>query len=146
MHIKEINIKNRVYFHNIIKPKKLETKNIFIYMKNYKDLVIYFTRCDGSKSVRILSLDYNKLMGAIEEHEGKKYLIACPCILNKVLDKIKDIIGIEKFDDTNILIDTDDKLPDYITLKNFVIIMTSVVNDDGKFYLQLFLEKALCDG
>ena len=117
MHIKEINIKNRVYnyFHNIIKPKKLKTKNIFIYMKNYKDLVIYFTRCDGSKSVRILSLHYNNLMGAIEEHEGKKYLIACPCILNKVLDKIKDIIGIEKFDDTNILIDTDDKLPDYIT-------------------------------
>ena len=76
----------------------------------------------------------------------KKYLIACPCRLNKILDKIKDIIGIEKFDDTNILIDTDDKLPDYITLKNLVIIMTSVINDNGKFYLQLFLEKALCDG
>ena len=84
-------------------------------------------------------------MGAIEEHEGKKYLIACPCILNKVLKKIKDIIGIEKFDDTNILIDTNDKLSDYITSKNFLIIMTSVVNDDGKFYLQLFLERALCD-
>ena len=30
MHVKEINIKNRVYnyFDNIIKPKKLETKNI----------------------------------------------------------------------------------------------------------------------
>ena len=75
----------------------------------------------------------------------KTYLINCPCILNKVLDKIKDIVGIEKFEDTNILIDTDDKLPDYITSKKFVIIMTSVVNDDGKFYLQLFLEKALCD-
>ena len=72
-------------------------------------------------------------------------MIACPCVLNEVLDKIKDIIGIEKFDDTNILIDTDDKLPHYITLKNFVIIMTSVVNDDHEFYLQLFLEKALYD-
>ena len=42
-------------------------------------------------------------------------------ILDKVLDKIKKIIGIEKFDDTNILIETDDKLPDGITLKNVVI-------------------------
>ena len=73
MHIKEINIKNRVYncFDNIIKPKKLATKNILIDKKNYKDLVIYFTRCDGDKSVRILCLNYNKLMEAIEEHEGK---------------------------------------------------------------------------
>ena len=43
-------------------------------MKNYKDLVIYFTRCDGGKSVRILCLNYNKLIEAIEEHEGKKIL------------------------------------------------------------------------
>ena len=28
-------------------------------------------------------------------------------MLNKVLDKIKEIIGIEPFDDTKILIDTD---------------------------------------
>ena len=28
-------------------------------------------------------------------------------MLNKVLDKIKEIIGIEQFDDTKILIDTD---------------------------------------
>ena len=94
--------------------------------------MIHFTRYDGDKSIRILSLYYKKITGAIEEHEGKKYLINCHCILNKVLDKIKEIIGIEKFDDTKILIDTDDKLPYYITLKN---------NDDGKFYL----EKALYD-
>ena len=34
-----------------------------------------------------------------------------------MLGKIKEIIGIEKFDNTEILIDTDDKLPDDITLK-----------------------------
>ena len=33
-------------------------------------------------------------------------------ILDKVLDKIKKIISIEKFDDTKVLIDTDDILPD----------------------------------
>ena len=52
----------------------------------------------------------------------KNYLIACNCILNKVLDKITEIIGIEKCDDAKILIDTDDKLPDYITWKSNVII------------------------
>ena len=37
-------------------------------------------------------------------------------ILNKILDKVKKIKDIEKFDDTKIFIDTDD-LPDDITLK-----------------------------
>ena len=33
-----------------------------------------------------------------------------------MLDKIKAMIGFEKFDDAKILIDTDDKLPNDITL------------------------------
>ena len=39
MHVKEINIKNRVYnchFDNLIKAKKLETKNIFIVPKTIR--------------------------------------------------------------------------------------------------------------
>ena len=43
--------------------------------------------------------------------------------LDKVLDKIKRI-GIEKLDDTKILIDTDDKLLDGITFKKSVILTT----------------------
>ena len=39
--------------------------------------------------------------------------------VDKVLDKIKKIIGIEKFDDTKILINADEKLSDDITLKKF---------------------------
>ena len=71
MYIKEINIKNQVceYFDNLIKPKKLETK---IYKKNYKNLVIYFSRYDNGKSVRVLSLHHTKSMETIKEHEGKK--------------------------------------------------------------------------
>ena len=65
--------------------------------------------------------------------------------LDKVLGKIKEIIGIEKFNDTKILIDTDDKLLDDINLKNVVILMTYVIKDDGKFYSQLFLEEALLE-
>ena len=57
-------------------------------------------------------------------------------MLDRLLDKIKMIIGIEKFGNTKILIDTDDKLADEVTLKN-VVILTSCVKDDGKFYLQL---------
>ena len=64
-------------------------------------------------------------------------------LLDRVLDKIKKIIGIENFDDTKILIDTNDKLPNNITIKNVVALMTCVIKDDGKFYPQIFLEKCL---
>ena len=47
-------------------------------------------------------------------------------MLDKVLDKIKEIISIQKVDDSRILIDTDNKLLDDITLKNVVILMTSI--------------------
>ena len=43
-------------------------------------------------------------------------------MLDKELDKVKETIGIKKFHDTKILIDTDDNLPDYITLKNVILI------------------------
>ena len=41
------------------------------------------------------------------------------------------------------MIETDDKLPDGITLKNVVISVTSVFKDDDKFHPQVFLEDAL---
>ena len=40
-------------------------------------------------------------------------------MLDKVVDNIKETIGIEKFDDSKILIDADDKIPNYITLKKW---------------------------
>ena len=65
--------------------------------------------------------------------------------LYKVLDKIKEIIDTEKFNDTKILIDTVDKLPDHITLKNVLILITCVMKVEDKFYLELFLDYALSD-
>ena len=55
-------------------------------------------------------------------------------MLDKVLDKIKEIIDIEKFDDddTKTLVD-----------KNFVMLMACIIKDYGKTYRQLFLEKTL---
>ena len=63
----------------------------------------------------------------------KKYLIVHGYALDNVLDKIKTIV-IGNFDNIRILIDTDDKLPDDITLKNAVLIMTCVIKDGDKFY------------
>ena len=64
--------------------------------------------------------------------------------LNIVLDKIKRI-GIEKLEDTKILIDIDDEFPDDITLKNAVILMRCVIKNGDKFYPQLFSEEKLYD-
>ena len=63
-------------------------------------------------------------------------------MLDKVLNKIKETIGIAKFDNAKILIDTDDKLPDYTTLINAAI-LAFIIIDDGKLYQQILLEEAL---
>lgn len=60
-------------------------------------------------------------------------------VLDKVLEKIEEIIGNEKFGDGKKLIDTDDKLLDDITLKVVVTLMTCVIKNGEKFYPQLFL-------
>ena len=64
-------------------------------------------------------------------------------MLDKVSDKIKEIIGIKKFDDSKILIDKNDKSLYDITLKNVAILITC---DNDKFYLQLFSEESFYDG
>ena len=85
---------------------------------------------------------YDAFIEKIEEYEGKKYLMVDDYTLEKVLNKITRI-GIEKLLSlTRILIDTDDKLLNDITLENVV---TCVIKDDDKFYSQLFLEEASYD-
>ena len=93
--------------------------------------------------MKMLSLHYHELMGKIEEHERKKYLMVNDYMLDKVLNKIKETTDIVKFDDTKILVDTDDKLTDYIALKNVLILITCIIKDDGQFYPQIFFEEAL---
>ena len=59
IHIKETNIKNTVYnyyFDILAKARKLETKNISVDERNYKNLVIYFARYDHWKSIKLLYL------------------------------------------------------------------------------------------
>ena len=62
---------------------------------------------------------------------------------DNILDKI---LGTEKFDDTKILIDTDDKLPDNITLKNLSVTIfrrssTSIKVSGANIMLVKFREK-----
>ena len=77
MHTKKIYIKNQVHYHykNLIESKKLENRNVLINKKSYRNLVIYFTRYHSEKSVTILNLYYDELIGKIEQYEGKKYLM-----------------------------------------------------------------------
>ena len=65
-------------------------------------MTINITIHDYGKSIKMLS---HELMEKIEELEGKKYLMTDDSILDKVLDKVKLIIGIENFDDGKILTD-----------------------------------------
>ena len=90
MDINEINIKNQVcdvYFNNSIEAKKIETRNILVNEKNFKDLVICFTRYVNNKSIKTLRLHYDELIGKTEEHEGKKYLIVDDYMLDIVLKR-----------------------------------------------------------
>ena len=78
MNINEIYIKIQFcncYFNKSIevkKKEKLETKNISFDQKSYKNLVIYFTRYVHNKSIKILRLHYDELVGKTEELEVKK--------------------------------------------------------------------------
>ena len=62
----------------------------------------------------MLSLYYHELIGKGKGKNGKKYLMINDFVLDKVLGKIKEIISVKKFGNTEILIDTDDTLTDDI--------------------------------
>lgn len=66
-------------------------------------------------------------------------MIAC----QRMYQTRSKIIGIYKSDDTNLLIDIDDKLRDDITSKNVLKLMTRVKKDNDKFSEQFFLEEKL---
>ena len=55
-------------------------------------------------------------------------------LLNIVLDKIKERIGVN----TKLLIKTNDKSPDKISLNNVATLNSSVIKDQKKFYPQMF--------
>ena len=76
--------------------------------KHNIDLMIYVTRYVHSKSIKT-GLHYHELMGKIMKE--KRYLMVDDYRLDKVLYIIKEMIVIKKFDNTKMLVDTDDRLP-----------------------------------
>ena len=66
-------------------------------------------------------------------------------MLGNVLDKSKEIIDIETFNSSKILIDIHHKLPYNITSKNIEVLIKCFIKDDVKFYPHVFLEEALYD-
>ena len=81
-------------------------------------------------------------MVKIKEHKENKtwWLNYIP---DKVLDKIKEITGNEKFNDTKSLIDMRGELPVHNTFINVLILMTFFIKDGVVFYPKLVSEKAL---
>ena len=64
-------------------------------------------------------------------------------IPDKVLDKIKEITGNEKFNDTKSLTDMGDELLVHNTVINVLILMTCFIKDVVIFYPKPVSEKAL---
>ena len=62
--------------------------------------------------MKMSSLHYRELTREIKYHERDKYLMVDDYMVDKILERIKEITNIEEFDKTKILIDTNNKFPD----------------------------------
>ena len=136
--------------------------------KSYKDNGIYYIRyiaikkigdCKNIYSVYPLYLRINHASRYIEEIKENKYLIFDPTdenkellkkydVFNEIRDKIKEISNDEcdyEKDYMKIKFNSDDYLPLYKSLEfhNMTITMISVFEENGKLYLQVFLDDAL---
>ena len=161
--IKEINIKNRIYyfFDNMINIKDFNSNLIKIDKNSYKNIDIYYIGYITMKdfdyvkvnSVNSLYLIMNKVDGYFEEINGNKYLTLVFTDKNKeVLTKYTELWdGIKNFikkisnksgeyGKDFMKINLDDSLPLKKTLKlyNMTIIVRSVFEEYGKYYPQVF--------
>ena len=168
--VKQIDIKNRTYYiyNDMINIKKFDPILLKIDKKSYKDIGIYnigyitIKKIDDSEniySVNPLYLLVNHANGYIEEKGVNKYLIFDSTDENKELlkkyndvwngirDKIKEVSSGEcnyEKDYTKSKFNSDDNLPLNKPLKfhNLTITIRSVF-EDGKLYLQVFLDDTL---
>ena len=169
--VKQIDIKNRTYYfyNGMINIKKSDSKLLKIYKKSYKDIDIYNTgyitiqKNDDYENIYCINPLYliiDLARGYIEEKEMNKYLAFDSTNENKALlkkyndvfngirNKIKKISGDEcdyEKDYMKIKFNTDDDLPlnKQLKFRNTVITITSVFEEDGKIYPQVFLDDTL---
>ena len=170
--IKQINIKNRTYYFlvtwsildfysSLLKINKKSYKNIGIYNIGYITIK-KIDDCENIYSVNPLYLLVNHASGYIKEKNGNKYLIfddslnENKALLKKYADiwdgiknNIKTINGGKENDYgkdyMKIKFNSDDDLPLNKPLKfdALTVIIRSVFEEAGKFYLQVFLDDAL---
>ena len=149
---------------NLLKIEKKSYKNIDIYYIGYTTMKDF--NYVKIKSVNPLYLIIRKVDGHIEEKNGSKYLVFDSMELHstdenkevlkkhkKLWDGIKNEIEAineskeceHSKDFMKIKFDTDDNLPLNKTLKlhNMRIIIRSVFEEGGKFYLQIYLDDCL---
>ena len=169
--VKQINIKNRTYYfyNDMINLKNFEPNLLKIDRKSYKNIGIYnigyitikkIDDCETIYSVNPLYLLVNHANGYIEEKGVNKYLIFDSTDENKELlkkyndvwngirDKIKEISSNEcdyKKDYMKIKFNSDDNLllNKPLKFRNMAITTRSVFEEDGKLFLQVFLDDIL---
>ena len=166
--VKQINIKNQSYS-DIIDLKNFKSNLLKIDKKSYKDIGIYnigyitikkIDDCENINSVNPLYLLINHANGYIEEKGMNKYLIFDSTdeseellkkyndVWNGIRDKIKEISSVNydyEKDYMKIKFISDDNLPVNKPLKFLLMTITirSVFEEDGKLYLQVFLDDTL---
>ena len=166
--VKQINTKHRVFYFykDIIDLKNLDARLLKIDKKSFKDIGIYnigyitikkIDDCENIYSVNPLYLRIDHANGYIEEKNGNKYLIFDSVDENKeLLKRYSDVWNgiknkITEVDDSEcdyekdymkIKFNSDDYLPLNKQLKchNVTITIRSVFEEDGKLYLQVFLD------
>ena len=165
--VKKINIKNRTYYfyNDMINLKNFEPNLLKIDRKSYKNIGIYnigyitvkkIDDCENIYSVNPLHLRVSHANGYIEEKNVNKYLTFDSTDKNKELKKYQDVwSGIKnkieavssgecdyEKDYMKVKFNSDDDLPLNKPLKfhSVTIIIKSVFEEDGKLYLQVFLD------
>ena len=169
--VKQIDIKNRTYYfyNDMTDVKKSDSNLLKIDKKSYKDIGIYnigyitikkIGDYEDIYSVNTLYLTITHTSGYIEEkgvnknlifdctYENKESLKKYNDVFNGIKNIIKKISGYEcgyEKDYMKVKFNSDDDLPlnKQLKLHNMIITIRSVFEEDGKLYLQVFLDDTL---
>ena len=167
---KQINVKNLTYYfyNDIIVLENFDARLLKIDKKSQKDINIYnigyvtkkkISNCKNINSVNPLYLGITRVNGYIEEKGMDKYLVFDSTdenkellknyndVFNGIRDKIKKInneCDYEK-DYMKIKFNSYDDLPlnKPLKLRLMTITIRHVIEEDGKFYPQVFLDDTL---
>ena len=168
---KQINIKNRTYYfyNDVIDLENFDARLLKIDKKSYKDIGIYnighvtkkkIGDCKNINSGNPLYLGITRVNGCIEEKGRDKYLVFDSTdenkeliwkyndVFNGIRDKNKEINSNEcdyEKDFMKIKFNSDDDLPLHKSLEFRLMTITirHVIEEDGKFYPQVFLDDTL---